>query len=550
MIARPDFKILENLDRDTYVVDINNSIYSNDSRNKAILKYFRFKESSDWYGIQSVSLEVERLKKLRHSSILSYLDVIPTEDGFCVLREYVEGNPLSPDLDLSTDTIYSIASKLLEIFKYLHELDAPIFHANVKPNNIIVDADYNVYLTDFFFDYKSFTRKELVSQRYCFASPEYWQGKSLLPSSDLYSVGILLICLFAKIPVSDIPNLYDGDRLSFEFANIQINDWLHQLVKPNPRYRFASANEALQSLLNISYLKIESLPNVFIRLGKRTYQLSCESPPPIKLTACSYGDLVTDSFVISNSRDHLELSGEWSISPEDRSWISIDPSSFKGNETRFRLQVDTQNLYENSIYYRQIELLTNGEVSCINLDIKVDTAKFFTKPKKWLSVASIGLIFLAAFWFSVVEHNVLLTIAISVPFMPLLYFEFFTYTTAVASATIWGLGFFFSTAFGLGQEIGFPLSATASFILLMAISVDLVRKSISANIPFHFPFFAAVTSIFTGLGLGLIFRDLWGGWIIFLFSLLALFGIILFPDWQRFQKRQEYRRRLPFLVSP
>ena len=549
MVASSDFEILENLDRDTYVVDITNSVYSTGGRSKAILKYFRFNETSDWHGMQAVSLEIERLKKLHHSGILSYLDALPTEDGFCVLREYVEGSWLYPDLNLSQDTMYSVTFKLLEVFKYLHELESPVFHANVKPNNIIIDADYNVYLTDFSFDYRSLTKKELISQRYSFVSPEYWQGKPLLPSSDLYSVGILLICLFGKIPITDIPNLYDGDRLTFELTNPQVNDWLHQMVKPNPRYRFTSANEALQALLSISSLNVETLPNVFIRLGKRTYQLSYESPRPITLRSLTYGDIVTESFVVSNSRHHLELSGEWLINPLDRAWISIEPACFKGNETRFCLQVDTQYLHENSTYLRQIELQTNGETSSVRLDIKVETAKFFTKPKKWLSVGSIGLIFLAAFWLSFVQHNVLLTVVLSMSFIPLLYFEFLTFTTAIASAGTWVLGYLFSSI-GLGSEIGFPLSAISSLVLLMAISVYLVRESISANIPLRFPVLASIFSVFTGLGLGLVFHNFFIGWIIFLLSFVSLFCLILFPDWQRFQKRQEYRRRLSFLVPP
>jgi len=103
MVAYPDFEILQNLSRDTYVVDVSNSIYSAEGRTRAVLKHFHFNESSDWYGIDAVALEVERLKRLSHSGIISYLDVFPLEDGFGILRDYVAGSPLSPELYLNRE---------------------------------------------------------------------------------------------------------------------------------------------------------------------------------------------------------------------------------------------------------------------------------------------------------------------------------------------------------------------------------------------------------------------------------------------------------------
>jgi len=62
--------------------------------------------------------------------------------------------------------------RLLDVFKYLQELEDPVFHANVKPSNVFIDADYNVYLTDFAFNYRSLSTKELIAQKYSFVSPE------------------------------------------------------------------------------------------------------------------------------------------------------------------------------------------------------------------------------------------------------------------------------------------------------------------------------------------------------------------------------------------
>jgi hypothetical protein len=84
----------------------------------------------------------------------------------------------------------------------------------------------------------------------------------------------------------------------------------------------------------------------------------------------------------------------------------------------------------------------------------------------------------------------------------------------------------------------------------MAVSVYLLREAVAVNIPLRFPVLAAIFAVFAGFGLGLIFRSFWGGWFIFLLCLFAVFGLILFPDWQRFQRYQVYQRRLSFLNPP
>ncbi|MDX2254920.1 MAG: protein kinase family protein [Pseudanabaenaceae cyanobacterium bins.39] len=544
-----DFTILDYLDQNTYLVDLANTNYANRVKgDRAVLKRFLFANDADWYGIEAVQQEIARLKQLTHPRIPAYIDAIATENGFCVLREYVEGQPISWELNLSADQIYQIAIDLLNIITYLQQLETPIFHNNIKPQNLIIDDNQNIYLTDFAFTYRDFTTKEILAKRYYFASPEYWQNKSLHLSSDLYSIGVILIAWLLKTPVNNISQLYEGDRLVFDFADAQIGEWLQQMVKPTPRYRFPSAQVALEALTNITNTNIEIPPKVFLRLEKRTYRLSNEDPLPIILRSSVYGDIVSIAFTVSNPQHTAELRGTWQIKPAD-DWISIEPTSFTGNETKFVLQADTQNLQEKATYERQIELHTNGDIAIAYLTIKVETANFFDKPKKWLSVGATGIIFLCAFWLSVIKYNLLMTIILSIFFIPALKFEFLTFTTAVASAGTWVLASFF-TAVGVSDQIGYPLSAISSLVLLMSVSMYLLREALAVNVPLPFPILTSISATLSGLGLGLIYKEIGWGWLIFVPSLGFLWFLLLFPDWKLFRKMKDYQLRLPLLIKP
>ena len=48
---------------------------------------------------QGLIVETDMLKKLRHPSLPSIIDVIEDEDTFLIVMDYIEGNPLSSALE-------------------------------------------------------------------------------------------------------------------------------------------------------------------------------------------------------------------------------------------------------------------------------------------------------------------------------------------------------------------------------------------------------------------------------------------------------------------
>jgi len=116
-----------------------------------VIKQFQFAKSQTWSGFKQTERERDILKDLRHKGIPSYLDSFETDDGFCIVQEYKEAQPLSTPRSFNPDQVKDIAVQLLEILVYLQSRIPTVIHRDIKPENILVDGVLNVYLIDFGF---------------------------------------------------------------------------------------------------------------------------------------------------------------------------------------------------------------------------------------------------------------------------------------------------------------------------------------------------------------------------------------------------------------
>ncbi len=116
----------------------------------------------------------------------------------CVLREYIEGTPLSEYVKtetLSRERIREICLRLCDILIYLHGLDPPVIHRDIKPENVIIDPSGDVWLIDF--DIAREFKPEAESDTFFFgtkgyAPPEQYGFAQTDARADIYSFGVLL----------------------------------------------------------------------------------------------------------------------------------------------------------------------------------------------------------------------------------------------------------------------------------------------------------------------------------------------------------------------
>lgn len=135
---------------------------------------------------------------LEYPALPRFLARYGNEKCVCVVREYIEGTPLSEyvkDRGLSQKEIVGICLKLCDTLSYLHTRPEPVIHRDVKPENMILTEAGDVYLIDF--DIARTFKPDAVSDTLFFgtkgyAPPEQYGFAQTDARADIYSFGILL----------------------------------------------------------------------------------------------------------------------------------------------------------------------------------------------------------------------------------------------------------------------------------------------------------------------------------------------------------------------
>jgi uncharacterized protein YjbI with pentapeptide repeats len=192
--------------------------------------------------------KIEYLQQLDHLNIPRYLNSFATPTGFCVVREYQSGVSLAELGDLPQSDIRLVADGVLKILGDLHKLTPIVIHQNIKPENIIVNSEPTlmIYLVDF--GLHSSKDPHASMGTHGFISPEQLFNLKLTPISDIYSLGVSLICLLTGTATSEAQYLFDETyRLQFRHlvpanTDSQLIGALEMMVEPNRQQRQLDAS--------------------------------------------------------------------------------------------------------------------------------------------------------------------------------------------------------------------------------------------------------------------------------------------------------------------
>jgi serine/threonine protein kinase, bacterial len=200
--------------------------------------------------------EARVLKSLDHPGIPKYYDFFVENNRKYLLMELIHGHNLEQFVNQRgpTDPERTIKwmIQVCSILEYLHNLQPPLIHRDVKPANLILrNLDSRLMLLDFGAVKELGTALETRIGVEGYSAPEQYRGKPC-PQSDIYGVGTTIIFLLTgKAPMQYYR--YQSNKFEFDISNIpnlppNLSLVLENACKPEPRDRYQTAKELSKAL--------------------------------------------------------------------------------------------------------------------------------------------------------------------------------------------------------------------------------------------------------------------------------------------------------------
>ncbi|MEY2978386.1 MAG: hypothetical protein RLZZ435_2525, partial [Cyanobacteriota bacterium] len=385
--------------------------------NPIVLKQFQFAKGGDWAGFKAIDRETQTLKDLKHPGIPRYLTSFETDDGFCLVQEYKDARPLSEPRSFNPDEIKQIATALLNILVYLQERIPPVFHRDIKPENVLVSDDLQVYLIDFGFARiggENLAMSSVAMGTFGFMAPEQTRNLQLTPASDLYGLGLTLVCVIAQLKSHEIGEYVDWsnqlDQKAIEAkikgCSFRFIDWLNQMVAPDPKKRFPDAAAALEAL---KPLYVKRTPEVKL------------SAPSLNFEATKVGEKLSQTITLTNSVPETVLEGYWEVAPhpndpphtpDSHPWISFSPKTVQGNKVTCTVSVDTHQLQTQRKGSRELIFHSNVEQEKVFVGLEIQTVKLLHYFPKLLYFWEIMYFGISLFNSSLLTSGVILAVQV------------------------------------------------------------------------------------------------------------------------------------------
>ncbi|XP_077219823.1 LEAF RUST 10 DISEASE-RESISTANCE LOCUS RECEPTOR-LIKE PROTEIN KINASE-like 1.2 isoform X2 [Tasmannia lanceolata] len=210
-----------------------------DGRSVAVKRLYE----NNYKRVEQFMNEVEILSSLRHQNLVSLYGCTSRHSRELLLvYEFVPNGTVADHLHgalaqtgpVTWPTRMSIAIETAGALAYLHAIEHPIIHRDVKTNNILLDNNFHVKVADF-----GLSRLFPVDVTHVstapqgtpgYVDPDYHKCYQLTDKSDVYSFGVVLVELISSKPAVDVSRHRDEINLAYMAIKKIHNHALHELV--------------------------------------------------------------------------------------------------------------------------------------------------------------------------------------------------------------------------------------------------------------------------------------------------------------------------------
>jgi len=216
---------------------------------------------------------------------------------YCLVLEYAERGSLEyhykdfmgkcPGQHIRTNFIIKIFKQLLNGLKYLE--DKSVIHRDIKPDNILLDSNYNVKISDFGISalYKrtlSLNEKNIDSSllmtyslvgRNDFICPEIEKNEHYYFGADIFDVGLTILILMSKkypITIQTNPMTKEKTRIINDKNMYDYNSYLKELV-----LKMLNQNKELRPKASEALIELKLIEDNIREPNNKTVKISLEA---------------------------------------------------------------------------------------------------------------------------------------------------------------------------------------------------------------------------------------------------------------------------------
>ncbi|OHS97605.1 CAMK family protein kinase [Tritrichomonas foetus] len=228
--------------------------------------------------IEKTEKEITALKSISHPCIIPLLDVIEEEKRIGLVEEFAPNGSLVTLIStdgMPEDHALRIFCQILCAIDYIHNYKN-IVHRDIKAENILLDASFNVKLSDFGLSHQLRSLDELMSTG-CgspqYTAPEVINGNQYSMKCDIWSAGVLLFYMtIGKLPFlsNNIQRLFQiifAGVLNFGTKEISVDlrDLITKMIQVDPSKRIS-----LDEIFSHSWIRKGTVPKIPQRISEET----------------------------------------------------------------------------------------------------------------------------------------------------------------------------------------------------------------------------------------------------------------------------------------